>query len=160
MSTVVDVNVGEVKVGAGSVVLRAMALGSCIGAVAFDGRLRIGGLAHIMLPGAAPRKAVEKNKYAVDAIDDVIRRLSHAGAHRDELEFCLVGAGNVLEKDDDTICTSNIDSVIRTLNDRNIAVRASLLGGTLRKSVSLDVEKGLVSCSEGDGKERVLWSWA
>lgn len=159
MGTVVDVNVGEVEIAGGSIVLRAIALGSCIGAAAFANRHRIGALAHIMLPGAAPDKAAHRNKYAVNAIANIVKSFEAIGAELTEIEFCLVGAGNVLENVNDTICSSNINSVLATLDEYGIGVRASLLGGTLRKSVSLDVGSGLVLCSEGGGKERQLWWW-
>jgi chemotaxis receptor (MCP) glutamine deamidase CheD len=75
----------------------------------------------------------------------------------DETEVCLVGAGNVLQKEDDTICDANIESVTGILKEKNISVMASVLGGTKRKSVFMDVETGCISYTEGDEKEKRLW---
>ena len=39
----------------------------------------------------------------------------------------------------------------------HIPVRATALGGTERKAVSLDVGIGSIFYTEGDGKEKLLW---
>ena len=80
-----------------------------------------------------------------------------AGAGTDEIEVCLVGAGNVLQKSDDTICTANIESVTGILKEKNIPVMASVLGGTKRKGVFMDVENGSISYTEGDDPVKLLW---
>ncbi len=159
MKQVTDINVGEIEVSARKIILRAIALGSCIGLAAYDSVNRIGAVAHIMLPGRAPSKSAEKTRYAEDAVEQLLLRMADAGAVKRNIQACLVGAGNVLEKDDDTICCSNIASVTRILRDSDIPVKASLLGGTRRKSVSLDVETGRVLSTEGDDAKQLLWSF-
>ena len=79
------------------------------------------------------------------------------GVKKDDIQVCLVGAGNVLQREDDTICQAIIDSVIELLNKQNIEIKARAIGGTERKSVSLDVEKGTVYYIEGDRAEKLLW---
>jgi chemotaxis receptor (MCP) glutamine deamidase CheD len=71
-----------------------------------------------------------------------------------------VGAGNVLKKQDDTICKNNIDSITRLLKEKHIPVRASVLGGTERKGISLDIKNGSVYYTEGDREEKMLWKSA
>jgi len=43
------------------------------------------------------------------------------------------------------------------LKEKNIPVRAQAVGGTVRRSVSLDVERGIVSYTEGDSGKTALW---
>lgn len=152
-----DVGVGRVVVTRQKIVLRAMALGSCIGAAAYDHSRRIGGIAHIMLPGNAPDKAAEKTRYAANAIDRILGQMMEMGSILSDVQVCLVGAGNVLRRDDDTICRSNVDSVQRILENRGIDVKASALGGTQRRSVSLDIESGDICYTEGNGGKTLLW---
>jgi chemotaxis protein CheD len=159
MKRVIDVNTGEVIVSDEKVVLRSVAIGSCIAIAAYDGGRRIGAMAHVMLPGRAPENAEEKTKYAVDGIEEMIARMEGAGAGRDDIEVCLVGAGNVLRKKDDTICKENIESTAKVFQAERIAVRGTVLGGTKRKGVFLDVCAGRVSCTEGDKKEKLLYEW-
>jgi chemotaxis protein CheD len=154
---IIDVNTGQVKLGRGKVVLRSLAIGSCIAVAAYDCRARTGAMAHIMLPGSAPEKCSETNKYAENAIEEMIGMMVKAHSRKDDIEVCLVGAGNVLQKDDDAICNDNIRSTTQALKERNIPIRATVLGGTDRKSIFLDVESGDISYTQGDGREKPLW---
>lgn len=157
MKKVIDVNTGEVGLGMEGTMLRSVAIGSCIVVAAYDSENSIGAMAHIMLPGTAPKKTLEKTRYAADAIDEMINMMTQAESKKSDIEVCLVGGGNVLKKKDDAICKDNIESTTRILKEKNIPVRASALGGTRRKSVFLDIENGSISFAEGDEKEKTLW---
>jgi chemotaxis protein CheD len=154
---IVDVNTGEVKVATEGTILRSVAIGSCVVVVAYNFKNKLGAMAHIMLPGIAPQHSLEKTKYAFDGIEQLLNQMFETGAGTDEIEVCLVGACNVLQQKDDTICDANIESVTGILKEKNIPIMASALGGTKRKSVSLDVEDGSIFYAEGDEKEKVLW---
>jgi chemotaxis protein CheD len=157
MKDVIDVGTGAVGVTSAGVMLRSTAIGSCIVIAAYDSSKKVGAMAHIMLPGSAPRKTLEKTKYAVNAIDEMVNRMSRLGSNRGDIEVCLVGGGNVLQRQNDTICNNNIRSTIGLLKEKHIAIAARVLGGTKRKSISLDVESGSVYYTEGDKKEKLLW---
>ncbi len=158
MKEIVDVQIGQVKAGKGKVILQSKAMGSCIAIVAYDPTRDIGSLAHVMLPGRAPadKKPSEKTRYAADAIDAIISRMNRLGSKKDDLEVTLVGGGNVLNRADDTVCKDNIETTLQFLREKGLKVRAQALGGTDRKGVSLDVERGIVFYSEADGSERQL----
>ncbi len=155
MKEIVDVCTGEVKSAPNKTTLRAMAIGSCIVVTGYDRNNKKGAMAHVMLSGSAPKKETQKTKYAAEAIDEFIKQMVPAGIS--DIEVCLIGGGNVLLKDDDGICGSNIESVIKLLKEKNIPVMASALGGTKRRTVRFDVETGTVMYSEGDSKEMFLW---
>ena len=159
MEKTIDVNTGEVKGSSGSGILRSIAIGSCIAVVAYSFRDRAGAIAHIMLPGKAREDTKERTRYAEDAVDELLGIMEGFGVDQSNIEVCLVGAGNVLEKEDDTICQSNIDSVVGIMEEKNIPVRASVLGGIKRKSVIMDVASGKVTYIEGDGSEIFLWQY-
>ncbi|MBL7131976.1 MAG: chemotaxis protein CheD [Candidatus Omnitrophica bacterium] len=94
MTEFIDVDTGEVKVTSKSVVLRAMAVGSCVVMVAFDRGKKIGGLAHIMLPGSSREKeGQDKTKYAEDAIDELLEKLKNLGVKIEDLEISLFFGG-------------------------------------------------------------------
>ena len=159
MRKAIDVNTGEVKGSSESAILRSIAIGSCIAVVAYSFRDRTGAIAHVMLPGRARGTTTEKTRYAADGIEELLAIMEGFGVDRGDIEICLVGAGNVLEKEDDTICQSNIDSVSEIMKEKNIPVRASVLGGIKRKSVIMDVASGKVTYTEGDGGETFLWQY-
>ena len=154
---VIEVSTGEVKVAHSGATLSSVAIGSCIAVAALDLEKRIGAIAHIMLPGRSPESCVEKTRYADDAIEEMLNLMLNAGANANDIQVCLVGAGNVLQKEDDTICEANIKSVTQLLKEKNIPIRASVLGGTKRKGVFIDIDNGRISYTTGNEKEKVLW---
>ena len=157
MKPIVDVNTGEVRVGKGQMVLRSLAIGSCVVVAGYAVKKKVGALAHIMLPGRSPEKTAGKAKYVVDALEEMVRQMVKAGVHKEHIEVCLVGGGNVLQRKGDTIGRENIDSVIQFLHESNIPIRGSILGGTERKGIFLDIESGSISYTKGDGVEKLLW---
>jgi chemotaxis protein CheD len=157
MHEIFDVNTGQVAVKNGKVLLRAMAIGSCIAVAAYDALTKNAGLAHIMLPGQAPKGSCECAKYASDGIEQLLDQMAKSGSSPETLAVCLVGAGNVLRKPDDTICPSNIQSVTAILAAKNIPVQAAVLGGYDRKGIVLDAENGTISYTKGDDPVRLLW---
>lgn len=157
MQKTIDVNTGEMMVHRGDVVLRSMAIGSCVAIAVYDRKTKNGGFAHIMLPGWAPENCPEKTRYACDSIEELLKRMVESGSALEDLNVCLVGAGNVLEEENDTICESNIQSVSSILKEKNIPVRACALGGYNRKSAFLDCNTGSVSFTEGDSLPKILW---
>lgn len=160
MEKIVDVSTGKVEVAGRGAILRSLAIGSCMVIAAYDSKKKIGAMAHVMLPGRAPKKSSEKTKYAADAIDEMIELITQAGSNKDDLEVCLVGGGNVLRKKDDTVWEDNIKSTIQLLKKKDIPIRASVVGGIKRKGVSLDVETGSVFYTKGERKEKLLWKSA
>lgn len=157
MRQIMDVDTGHVMVRPSGFILRANAIGSCIAVAAYDGTAKIAGMAHVMLPGRAPETAGQKTKYAVDAIGHMIELMLRHGAKKPRIEVGLIGAGNVLCKEDDTICSSNIQSVTAILADTNTPVCASSLGGYKRRTALLDASTGCLSYTLGDGPVTLLW---
>ena len=158
---IIDVNTGEVEIGGEDTILRSNAIGSCVVIAAYDQAKRIGALVHVMVPGVAPEgKIFQRTRYAADAIDKMVDRMAEQGANTGAIEACLVGGGNVLKRKDDTICSDNIASVVGILMERCIKIQAKDLGGTMRRSISMDVGKGTVHYMVGDSKEKLLWKFA
>lgn len=157
MQEIVDVDTGRVAVRQGTYILRANAIGSCIAVAAYDAKTKTAGMAHIMLPDKAPAKETLKTKYAYDSIEHLLDLMVKAGSKVVDIEVCLIGAGNVLCKPDDTICQSNIESVTTILAAIRLPVRSSVLGGTERKNALLDARTGCVSYTQGDRPVALLW---
>ena len=152
-----DVPTGTVRTTRGGI-LSVPALGSCIAVIALSVTKQIGGIAHVMLPGIAPAKAGTKpSRYAVNAIDELLRRLVHHGVDKRTLAICLVGGGNVLRRDDDTVCQANISSVRDTLKEQGLKVAAAHLGGYVRRTCTMKTKSGEVVISVGDCPPQLLW---
>jgi len=139
--------------GGADSILISNGIGSCIVIAGINLKKEIGAVAHFMLPGKAPNTEEQnKTKYAEDAMHKLLQVLQMNDNNTSQLSVCLVGAGNVLQKEDDTICESNIRSISALLNDLKIRVSATSLGGNCRRSVIFDIEKGEVFITIGDSK--------
>ncbi|HHE37811.1 MAG TPA: hypothetical protein ENL20_04480 [Candidatus Cloacimonetes bacterium] len=158
MKKIIYAQTGEVKSGKKDTILRSSAIGSCLAIAAYDKNIQVGALAHVMLPGKAPEhKKNQKTRYAADALDELIRKMDLLGSKEKNIEVCLAGGANVLKKKDDTINRININSVEEVLKKRKIKVKARSLGGTERRSITLNVETGCVRYTVGNGAEKLLW---
>ena len=153
----IDVNTGQVVVTSERYILRSLAIGSCIVLSAYDQRTKVAGLAHIMLPGKAANGFEGKNRYAEDAIKHLLHLMTIAGCPKENLDICLVGAGNVLKDESDNVCTSNIESVYMILGRENLQVKASCLGGYERKAMYLNSCNGIVEYTCAGSEKITLW---
>jgi chemotaxis protein CheD len=156
---IVDVQMGQVRAVRGQVIVKSGAIGSCIVVVVYDPSNKTAAVAHIMLPGRAPagKSSDEKTKYAHDAIDAIIDKMTRFGSTAPNIKAAVLGGANVLQKDDDTICQANIDSALDYLAERHLEVVATAVGGTRRRNVWLDVDSGVIDYTEGDSDKRQLW---
>ena len=154
----IDVRIGQVKSG-NCVLLETNAIGSCLAVVAYDSAKKNGAMAHIMLPGRAPagKENIEKTKYAADAIEEIIRQMRKLGSECSNIKVILAGGGNVLKKENDTICRENIESVLDILQKKKMKIVAKAVGGFERRNVTFDADRGVVKYSEGDAKNKILW---
>ena len=149
------VGTGKVEVSSKPVILRVMAIGSCIVVAVYDRNRKIGGLAHIMLPGRSPGGNDDvRTKYAEDAIDILLDTAKKGGAGAEDLEVNVVGGANVLAEG--SISGEVVGSVLDYLKKLGIEPKNKKTGGTERRSVSLDIESGKIFYSEGDSMLKEL----
>jgi chemotaxis protein CheD len=156
MSNIVDVNTGEVKLGNKNDILTCRALGSCIAVVIIDPLHNAGGVAHVMLPNSAPdNTSLLPTKYAQNAIHSLVEQIM-AQTNSKNLISCIAGGGNVLKREDDTICTSNIYSVSNYLTDFNIPIINRSIGGFKRRSLTFNLKERMVRYTIGNSKQKTL----
>jgi chemotaxis protein CheD len=158
MKKVIAVSTGEITTTKKDTILKSSAIGSCVVIAAYDTKERVGALAHVMVPGKAPEgKKHQKEIYAADAVEEMISRMILRGAKKENIEICIAGGANVLKRKDDTTGLDNITSVIEILKKEKIKIKVKSVGGTERRSISLDLESGSIYYSVGDGIEKLLW---
>ena len=157
MKDEIFVNTGEVAVCQREGVLIASAIGSCVVVTAYEPYLRVGGMAHVMLPGGsrAPN-LVNKTKYAEDAMKELMRKMADYKASLDSLKLCLIGGGNLLGNGHDDIGTEISQSLREILSKIGINPVAMELGGVQRRGCSLCVASGRVTYTLGDSDQRTL----
>jgi chemotaxis protein CheD len=156
---IVNVLTGEVKVEIKQNMMVSNAIGSCIVISAYNPITKVGGMAHIMLPGRAPSNTKNyKLRYAENAIETLINKLKGHGSSLPDFVFSLVGGGNVLKNVEDKICKYNIESVNTIIQKYQLNIVGSSLGGYIRRTSKLDIKNGIFYYTEGDSEEKVLFN--
>jgi chemotaxis protein CheD len=152
-----------VKVGLGQMaasrhvteVLSALGLGSCIGLTMHDPVLRVGGMAHVMLPDSASARTLDlPGKYADTAVPALIQALEDLGGRRSRLVVHMAGGaqmfsgagGGVLN-----IGCRNAVAVRAALQAAGMRLRAADTGGSVGRTLQLEVATGAVTVRSAGG---------
>lgn len=157
----VSVSAGEVNACKENGTLRASAIGSCVVVVLYEPGSCVGGMAHVMLPGASCDKGpYRKTRYAKDALDGMMRQMAALGAEESGVRVCLVGGANVLGDGRHSPGAETVESLNEIFDRTGLPIVATEVGGTQRRSCALDVGRGRVTYTVGDSEQRVLWEAA
>lgn len=143
-------NIGELKVSGKPAIITCFGLGSCIGLFLFDRIKKVGGGAHIMLPGPdLKRKRTDGCAYAENAIAALLSAMSIEGCHVQGLRGKIIGGANVLANTNGfgSIGAMNIREVKSHLVRRGIYVAAEDVGGHLSRTARFNTQTGDVHIS-------------
>lgn len=146
----VVVGVGDLGVSNNNAItLSTYALGSCVAVVAYDPVAKAGGLLHMMLPEStiSPEKAlVQPAMFADTGLPALFKALGGVKADRGRLKIFLAGGACVLTGNDNfRIGERNIRVTQNWLAQQGYNVRASAVGGTMSRTVHLDIGTGKIS---------------
>jgi len=140
-----SVFIGQFALSQGECALAVYGLGSCVSLILFDPRLGMGGLAHVLLPGAPlPSDAMRDlpAKYASCALDALCNGLQQKGASPSRLQGALVGGARMFQSDadlDQGVGQRNVESLRLLLSARGIRLAAEDTGGTQGRTVVFDL---------------------
>jgi chemotaxis protein CheD len=155
MSTIVEIRIGEF-VGDGAHVIVTNGVGSCIIIVLHDRLLRVGGMAHAILPHtrnaltpALPNDTEGKSfvKYADAAVDALVEEILARGGVKEHLVAKLIGGArmfSLLEGDKLGIGFENTQSARERLAFHQITIETEVVGGTVGRNVRFDCATGIV----------------
>ncbi len=155
---VVSVAIGQWAVASAPARLRTL-LGSCVGVVLYERTIRIGGLAHVVLPSA--RGPVDHpGKYAETAIPAVIADLERRLGARTRMRLTakLAGGASMFQVATPADSTLNIgrrnqEAIEAILDELRIPVVARDLGGTTGRRLTLDTVSGIVAIKVPGGAD-------
>ena len=78
--------------------LMTLGLGSCIGIVLYDPAVKVGGMAHIMLPDSTQIKNNSNvAKFADTAVDVLIKKMTNIGASKSRLVAKIAGGAQMFD---------------------------------------------------------------
>jgi chemotaxis protein CheD len=147
---IIMVGMTELKVGKAPGRILSLGLGSCIGVCAYYAPDKIGGMAHIMLPSSSMvnNGALNPGKFADTAIPFLIAEIEKLGGEKNRLVIKLIGGAQMFlgngPEDRVSIGPKNISAVEEVCKKMGLQVAAKSVGGTVGKSVTLDLDTGKV----------------
>ena len=123
-------------------------LGSCVGVALFERKLKLVGLAHIVMPDSLGRDQ-PAGKYADTAIPETIRQMARlSGGLHLSLSAKIAGGANmfahVAPRNINAIGDQNVAAVEKVLASLRIPTLARHLGGTSGRRMVIDIESGVV----------------
>jgi chemotaxis protein CheD len=155
------VGVAELKVSGNSDHLISFGLGSCVAVAIFDPVIRVGGLAHVMLPESRGREPeTMPGKFADTAVPRLVEQLIELGARQKRLRCKLAGGAQMFEipgaksRDGVYACgpythigERNVEAVKLALEEMKIPVVSEDTGGRHGRTVRFDTWSGSLEVS-------------
>ena len=166
---VVRVSISEFRVAASPAALSVCGLGSCVVVAIYDPALRLGGLAHILLPGPAPADEDapdgNENKYADRALPRLLRSLVARGSDPSRLVAKIAGGADMFfsaEGMGDLVAIKpgmgrrNVEAVKEQLARIGVKLVAEDVGGSRGRTVCFETATGRVVVSNVRGGDRAI----
>jgi len=146
--SIVKVGIADLNVVTAPDMIRTSGLGSCVGVVIYNIQREIAGMAHIMLPDSSLGKQESLNhyKYADTAIDILVDKLCSKGLRKSQLKAKLAGGAQMFQintsNDIMRIGKRNIEAVLTKLEEHNIPVESSDVGGSYGRTIEFNPKTG------------------
>jgi len=159
-------------------------LGSCIALCLYEPILKIGAMAHIVLPSTSSRNIQENStlifenyhsaRYADEAVDILIKAFESISSfnikQKTKLKAKLAGGSQMFSGESQlnknknqnikqgfpTIGTNNINSVINKLENVKIPIISSDLGGNNGRTVNFDIQNGMLYIKKIGLNEKII----
>lgn len=147
---VVKVGMADMNVASNAEVLRTTGLGSCVGVVVYDTKVKVAGMAHVMLPSSGIVRDGNVNiaKYADTAIPELVNRLSRLGASQTRMVAKLAGGAQMFafQSTQDTmrIGPRNVEACKAQLEGLSIPVLAEETGGSFGRTIEFHAATGIM----------------
>ena len=147
MSNVIYVKMGEMHIGHSPDVLETMGVGSCLVIIMYDPVVKIGGLAHAMLP-TSPREEMNTRSllYVDTTIDELLQHLTATGVDLSSITAKLIGGAHMFPHYGEAssgIGSRNIEKAKESLYERNILLSGEETGGTVGRNVRFNLSTGI-----------------
>lgn len=144
---VIKVGMADLNIAKEPDILTTLGLGSCVGIALYDPTIKLGGLAHIMLPDSLQIKNNDnKAKFADTALVLLIEKMVAQGARKNKLVAKIAGGAHMFEfknmDDMMRIGTRNVTAVLQILETQRIPVIAQDTGSNYGRTIELHTDTG------------------
>ncbi|UJF35365.1 chemotaxis protein CheD [Paenibacillus hexagrammi] len=146
----IKVGMADLNVAHLTGILKTTGLGSCVGVTLYDSRVKVAGMAHVMLPSSeiAREGSVNIAKYADTAIPELISRMEKLGASVSRMEAKLAGGAQMFafagNNDTMRIGPRNVESCKEMLKKYTIPVKAEDTGANFGRTIEFNCETGIL----------------
>ncbi|KLU60393.1 chemoreceptor glutamine deamidase CheD [Peptococcaceae bacterium CEB3] len=146
MSNVINVGMADYKTASTPDILMTAGLGSCVGVCLHDPLLKVGGLAHIMLPKANGKTGDNPFKYADTAIALMLGEVLALGGMRGRLRAKMAGGAQMFSFPGKPpilkIGDRNAEAVAEELKHLGIPLVTFDTGGSFGRTIHFDLKTG------------------
>lgn len=147
--TEIRVRVADAAVAKGEATLSTIGLGSCVAIMLHDAEMRVGGLAHILLPSASlSQDRCNQAKFPGSAVPFLVERMRALGARPTRLVAKLVGGASMfaslMPMGGLQMGERNLIATRAALAQARIPIAAEEVGGGHGRSVFFQVQTGAV----------------
>ncbi len=162
MDNLLSIGLGEMQISNDpNTIMVCYGLGSCIGISFYDPIVKVGALAHIVLPDSMlARNQNEEAKFADSCIPLVTAKILQKGGAMSRLVVKIVGGAQVLQvaglKNRFDIGSRNIEAVKEALKKANINLAAQEVGGNFGRTMQFYIGNGkVVIKTVGKGEKEI-----
>jgi chemotaxis protein CheD len=129
--------------------LLALGIGSCVVITLYDYTLKIGAMAHTMLPDST-KYGLDTSpfKFANLAIEEIISRMELSGSKKRNMVAKIVGGANMfpsLRHESLKTGEDNVFAVKEKLKKEGIVLIGEVIGGNVGRSVEFDTATGIIT---------------
>ena len=147
MGNMIKVGMADLNVCVSPDCITTLGLGSCLGIAIRDPVIKIGGLAHIMLPDStAIRNNVNIPKFADTGIEELVKRVVAQGANRGRLVAKIAGGAQMFafqtKNEMVRVGERNAEATRKKLAEMNIPILAEDTGKNYGRTVIFYPENG------------------
>jgi len=146
MSVIITVGMADYKTARSPDLLLTAGLGSCIGICIHDPFLKVGGMAHIMLPMASGSLGGNPAKYADTAMALLMKEIASMGANKSRLRAKIAGGAQMFSFPGKPqilkIGDRNAEAVELELKKYGIPLLIADVGGSFGRTIHFDVATG------------------
>lgn len=152
----IKVGISDYKVSKSPDILMTLGLGSCVGIAIYDKETQIGGLSHIMLPDSTFfNRDIKPEKFADLAIPKMVDEITK-GKRNSKLIAKIAGGSSMFNFSDinmhNNIGERNVIAVKAKLKEMGIPIVASHTGGSIGRTMIVDLETFQVSIKTGSNE--------
>ena len=145
----IKVGMADLSIAQEPDILTTLGLGSCVGIALYDASLKLGGLAHIMLPDSTQIKNnSNKAKFADTAIELLLEQMISKGARKNRIVAKIAGGAHMFDfknmDDMMRIGTRNVVAVTQILKEIHIPIIAQDTGDNYGRTIELHTLTGML----------------